>query len=359
MLTLVGCGQKPTSIVEDFFKSFQSSNLEKASSYVQGGLDDIKTEELGINEATADEIIKGIVKDFKYEDVKEVSVSDEKAEVEAKVTSVDVNALFTETIGEVMPQLFGIAFTNPEGGEDVATDMIFDALKNNLNEEDVKLVTRTVTLNLEKDTEGDYKIINDEKLQEAIFANSSKMEDKSFGDMIDEESGEEEVSEEPHTSKVIKTIDENKQYDAKPMVLNIQEISFKKASNVSTDEQDRINWITEKEIGTEFEYLYIKFNAENTSDEDVDFQAIQEVTVFANGKQETVDSLNYDFIDYDEYADGAAFYGKVNKDGEIGLTFDTKLQDVEKIRLQISPVLNSETYESYADSQVVEMEISK
>ena len=50
---------------------------------------------------------------------------------------------------------------------------------------------------------------------------------------------------------------------------------------------------------------------------------------------------------------------KLIKMGKIGLVFDKKLEEVGKNRLQITHSLNPEIYDSYADSQVLELEISK
>jgi hypothetical protein len=58
--------------------------------------------------------------------------------------------------------------------------------------------------------------------------------------------------------------------------------------------------------------------------------------LFADGKQEKIDLFNggEDFIDYDEGEDGG-YYGKVSKEGEIGVVINTDPSKVDKVRLVI------------------------
>lgn len=53
-------------------------------------------------------------------------------------------------------------------------------LVKNLSDKDAVMATREVTLNLKKDKDGNYKIVSDENLQEALLANSKSI-DKMFG----------------------------------------------------------------------------------------------------------------------------------------------------------------------------------
>lgn len=53
-------------------------------------------------------------------------------------------------------------------------------LVKNLSDKDAVMATREVTLNLKEDKDGNYKIVSDENLQEALLANSKSI-DKMFG----------------------------------------------------------------------------------------------------------------------------------------------------------------------------------
>ncbi|QDY45801.1 hypothetical protein FK545_11320 [Planococcus glaciei] len=88
---------------------------------------------------------------------------------------------------------------------------------------------------------------------------------------------------------------------------------------------------TDEPIGEEFNYFYIKYNAENTSDQDVSFSGISEIVLFADGKQEKID-VAYDwkdFINSDEAQD-PDYYGAISKVGEVGVVIKTDPSKVEK-----------------------------
>ncbi|RPJ96789.1 hypothetical protein CW357_03135 [Rummeliibacillus sp. TYF005] len=90
--------------------------------------------------------------------------------------------------------------------------------------------------------------------------------------------------------QVLFTITKDKSFDVNPIKLNVEEVSFKKATNVPQDEQDSISSTTGKDVDSEFNYIYIKYNAENTSDKDFIFSGINKVILFSDGKQETIDN---------------------------------------------------------------------
>ena len=348
---LAGCGaEKPTDTVDDFLTAFQKSDFEKAGKQIDEGLEELQSEEESMS---SEKFLKAIGKDYKFGKPKEVSSEGDKSKVKVEITSVDVGVATTAAIAEVMPVAFATAFDEDSEKADKAMESLMESsMIKHIKSEDTPRVTREVTLNLKKNKDGKYKIVSDDNFKEAVLANFNQVEDAFGANAEETEAAEDQLEQKV---EVLREIAKDKAYDANPIKFNIEEISFKKVSNVSVDEQDRISMYTEKEVGAEFEYLYIKSHAENTSDEDYSFQNIQEVTVFANGKQETVDSLNYDFIDYDEGEDDN-YYGKVNKESEVGVIFNTPIEDIEKIRIQISPS-NDENFENGVDPQVAEFEI--
>lgn len=358
---LAGCGaEKPTDTVDGFLTSIQKGDFEKAGTYVDGGTDSLKTDE----DSTADEeftisMIEEISKNYKFENPVEVSVSGDKAVVEAEITSIDFGDVMTSTMAEVMPLAFASAFEEqtPES-EKAYEDLMEKTTLKHLKSEDVTMATRTVKLNLEKNKDGVYKIVDDDSFTESIFANLSQLEDM-FGEG-DDDAVSEEVAEEPQpeqTSEVVSVIVKDQKYDVNPINVNVQEVSFKKASNVSEEEQGNISYLAEKEVGSEFNYLYLSYNAENTSDEDYEFSGISQVVLFANGKQEVFER-SLDFIDYDEDQDGI-YYGKVNKDGEVGFVIDADPSKIEKVRLVIGGSMKTDTYDGGTDEQIVEFDLSQ
>ena len=361
---LAGCGaEKPTDTVDGFLTSIQKGDFEKAGTYIEGGKDSLKTNEDSTTDAEyTTSMMEGISKNYKFETPVEVSVSDDKAVVEAEITSVDFGDVMALTVTEVMPLAFASAFDEetPES-EKAMEDLMEKTTLKHLKAEDVTMAKRTVKLNLEKNKDGVYKIVNDDNLKESIYANISQIEDL-FGEGDGEAIGE-EVTEEPQieqTSKVISVIAKDQIYDVNPINVNVAEISFKKASNVSEEEQDRMTSYVEEGVGEEFNYFYIKYNAENTSDKDFTFSGINEVVLFANGKQEKIDLRGgwEDFIDYDEGEDGD-YYGKVSKEGEIGVVINTDPSEVDKVRLVIGHSMETETYDGGTDEKIVEFDLSK
>lgn len=183
-------------------------------------------------------MLEAIAKNYKFEKPVEISTSGDKAEVEVKVTSVDVGVAMTSTISEAMPIAFASAFNEqtPEAEKAFENLMIKTATKH-LTSKDATMATRTVKLNLEKNKDGEYKIVSDENLEEAILANSDSVE-QMFGGGSGESVGE-EVTEEPQPeqeSKVVLSVAKYQKYDVNPINMNVEEVSIKKTTNVTEDE---------------------------------------------------------------------------------------------------------------------------
>ncbi|AQU78442.1 DUF4878 domain-containing protein [Planococcus faecalis] len=246
---LVGCGsENPSATAEDFLTAVQKNDFEKAGSYVQGGIDSLTTEQEAtdeVDEELAKTLFENISKNYGFKKVEEVSADGDKAVIKTEITSLDMGSVMTSTMAEIMPLAFASAFDEetPES-EKAFEEMTEKTMIKYMTAEDAPLVTRSVELNLEKDSEGNFKIVDDENLEEAIFANISQLEDM-FGEEDSEswtESEETEEEEQPEqTSEVLSVVADNKSYDAKPINITLEEVSFKKASNVSEDQQFDIN----------------------------------------------------------------------------------------------------------------------
>lgn len=364
---LAGCGSEdPSATVDDFLTAIQKNDFEKAGSYVQGGTDSLTTDQESADEADEElamTLFENISKNYDFENPEEVSVDGDKAVIKTQITSLDMGSVMTSTMAEIMPLAFASAFEEetPES-EKAFEEMTEKAMIKYMTAEDAPLVTRSIEFNLEKDDEGNFKIVDDENLDEAIFANMSQLEDmfseEDNGSWTESEETEEEQPEQ--TFEVLSTVVENKSYEATPMNITLDEVSFKKASNVSEDQQfDINNMYTDEPIGAEFNYFYIKYTAENTSDQDITFSGINEIVLFSEGKQEKID-VAYDwkdFIDYDEAQD-PDYYGTVSKEGEVGVVIKTDPTKVEKVRVVISESMSTETYETLSEAQNVEFEVS-
>ncbi|MDN4525506.1 hypothetical protein [Fictibacillus fluitans] len=357
---LMGCGkQSPEDATNGFLKSFRDGDFKEASTFVTGNINDIGNNDSKDDKELSEKMLKSISKKYDFTDVKELSTSGDKAKVSAKITSADVGTAMTEALAKVMPIAFASAFDESSKKSDKAIEnLMVKTVTKNLEDKDVQTVTRTVKLNLKKNKDGDYKLVSDKQLEEAVFANM-----KDINDLFDEKSTDAATSDDAsnddeapkQSSKVLTNIVENKKYTINPINLNIEQVALKHTSNVPEDEQENISFVSEKEIGSDFNYLYIKYLAENTSDKDYNFTAIKEAVVFADGKQERLDAeAGTDFIDYDEDNDGV-FYGKVNKEGEVGLVIDSDPEKIDKVRLILGSTMeDNDEYETTTDEQTVE-----
>ncbi|MBT2569591.1 hypothetical protein [Planococcus sp. ISL-110] len=368
---LSACGaENPTSTVDGFLTSIQKNDFEKAGTFVEGGTESLTTDQ----EETTEEqeelamtMIENISKKYEFENPEEISADGDKAVVKAEITSLDMGVVMTSTMAEIMPLAFASAFEEetPET-EKAFEEMTEKTMLKYITAEDAELATRTVEFNLEKDEDGEFKIVDDDNLTEAIFANISQLEDM-FGeedaesDSANGETAETQEEQPEQTSEVISVVAENKTYDANPINVTLEELSFKKAMNVSEDQQfDINNMYTDEPIGEEFNYFYIKYNAENTADQDITFRGINEIVLFSEGKQEKID-IAYDwkdFIDYDEAQD-ADYYGAVSKEGEVGAVIQTDPAKVEKVRIVLSESMATDSYETLTEEQVIEFDITK
>lgn len=367
LVLLAGCGaEKPDTAVEDFLNAIQENDYEKAGTFVEGGTESLTSaeeEEEQVDEELTMKMLENLSKEYKFEKPVEVSNDGDKAVVKAEITSIDMGSVMTSAMAEVMPLAFASAFEEqtPET-EKAFEEMTEKTIMKYMSAEDAELATRSVEFNLEKDDEGNFKIKDDDNLTEALFANMSQLEELFNDQEASFEESEEAAADQPEqTSEVLSVVAENKTYTVEPVNVTLEEASFKKAMNVSEDQQSEINSMyTDVPVGPEFNYFYVKYNAENTVDQDVTFNGISEIVLFAEGKQEKIDvALEWkDFIDYDEAQDGD-YYGAVSKAGEVGVVIQTDPAKVEKVRIVISGAMATESYESLSEDQVIEFEIAK
>ena len=186
-IMLAGCGdQEPTDAVDGFLTSFKKGDVEKASTYIEGGMDGL-TMDSDDTEVTI-EMLEGITKNYSFEDPEEVFVSGDKAKVKAKITSVDVSVALTDAMSEVLPLALANAFEEDteEDADKAMEKMMKKKVLKNLKADDAEMSTRTVELNLKKDKDGDYKIVADDHLRDSVFAGADTLEEtfneESFGE---------------------------------------------------------------------------------------------------------------------------------------------------------------------------------
>lgn len=172
-ILLAGCGgPKPEDAVNDFFTSFKEGDVKTAGSYVDDNLKDFDMEEKMAKKALA-----AIGKRYSFEEPKEISNDGKKAVVSVKVKSVDLNEVATNTMKDVLPLAYAYAFSDSDKADEKMETLTEDTMIKYMKDKDTSLVTRTIKLNLKKDKDGEFKIIDDENLEDALLANRDKVDD--------------------------------------------------------------------------------------------------------------------------------------------------------------------------------------
>jgi hypothetical protein len=164
---LGGCGGSASAdgVVNDFLTAVKSGNLEKAAQYVMGNEGADLSQ---ITEAYNDKMIKAMFAKYSFEKPKLVSEDGDKAQVKAKITSVD--------FGKVMEKVFAAAMDAAFSGDSEMTeDQMTEMFIESMTSADADLVEREITFNLVKDG-GSYKIQPDDNLIEAIMAGSTQLD---------------------------------------------------------------------------------------------------------------------------------------------------------------------------------------
>jgi RNA binding exosome subunit len=181
MSILIGCSSDgPKDTVKEFLTAIQKGDFAKASTFVgseNGDFDFNKMNET-VNGIDGKEMFSAITKNYEFKEPVEVSKKDDTAEVKVEITSVDMGAVLKKTIEEMVSTAF--ANTIVSGGKEPSKKEMEEQMMKNLleklSDKDSKMITREVTLNVKKDTDGNYKIAPDEKLAEALIANAQELE---------------------------------------------------------------------------------------------------------------------------------------------------------------------------------------
>ncbi|WP_241155035.1 hypothetical protein [Rummeliibacillus sp. TYF005] len=82
-----------------------------------------------------------------------------------KITSVDVGTAFTNSLTKVMPMAFATAFEESDKSQKAIQKMMEKKVVKNISSKKADMATRTVTLNLKKNKDGEYKIVADDNLE--------------------------------------------------------------------------------------------------------------------------------------------------------------------------------------------------
>nr|WP_239534492.1 hypothetical protein [Priestia taiwanensis] len=172
----------PKDTVDGFLTAIQKGDYEKARTFVEGTESGFKLDDMTktVDGVDGKEIMDAVTKQYKFENITEVSNKDNKAEVKVKITSVDFAHALGKTVGDVMAMTMADAMSgSKQPSEKEMEEKVLKELIKNLSETGAKTVTREVTLTLNKDKDGNFKIVSNDQLGEVILANWKEL-DKVF-----------------------------------------------------------------------------------------------------------------------------------------------------------------------------------
>lgn len=146
----------------------------------------------------------------------------------------------------------------------------------------------------------------------------------------------------------------NEIVDISPIKVTIKDIKLFKLTNIDEyAKTDLAMYNNNQQVADEVHYIQIAYSSENTEEKNVEWYGIEKV-VLSNGQQ--LDAMLNDFIINDEDMD-SIFYGKVKKDGTVGLIYKGKPEDITSVKLILYYSLDADSYEEIAPSQQVQYEL--
>lgn len=159
MFALASCGASdPKGVVDSYMKACQKLDTEKMYEYFPGQGASIENDALG--ESDIDFFSR-----ITYE-LGETSVDGDKATQKIQITTVDMATIMTELVTELTAEML----TNLGDSEFDSEAYVNELLAEKLSNPDAKLITTTVTVNLEKNSDGKWIISSPDQNAEFLDA---------------------------------------------------------------------------------------------------------------------------------------------------------------------------------------------
>ncbi|KGR77755.1 DUF4878 domain-containing protein [Ureibacillus manganicus] len=190
-MILTACGgqeaSKPVDVVTAFLESVQAGDLEKASTYISKENTSEEFDFTGLKEGNEDPataaLVQGISNNYQFKTPTETAIDENNAEVTVEITSLD----FAAAMGTAMQEILGVAFElaakdqTEEEYNKAMDEKSTEILSNAMTSKDAEMITRDVTLTLTKNNEGQFKIVSNEQLMEAVLGNAKEVEEMFSG----------------------------------------------------------------------------------------------------------------------------------------------------------------------------------
>ncbi|MGE7885600.1 hypothetical protein [Bacillus sp. NPDC094077] len=154
-------------------------------------------------------------------------------------------------------------------------------------------------------------------------------------------------------AELMKIKEVNQTVDIAPIKYTVKDMKIIKMNKVNKSmEAFLLQYTGGSKLPKDLNYIQIQYSVENTSDQNVDFSGLDKV-VLNNGEQ--LNALGNDFI-WEKEDNDSKFYGKVKKEGSVGLFIKGKPEEITSAKLIFSSTVNPEGYETITKEQQAEFQ---
>lgn len=162
---LTSCSSsKPVDVVDDLLSTVKSGKVDKIDKFIiTDDGDPLFTAEDGLIDTDDKKLLKNLFKNYKYEKLKEIELTDEYALVSVEITSADLGVISAQVMTEVTPYAIEHAQDQDKVEKQMKKLMI-----EKLKDKNAPMHTREVYLELEK-VDGKWKVVADGQLTQAIY----------------------------------------------------------------------------------------------------------------------------------------------------------------------------------------------
>ncbi|PED93900.1 hypothetical protein CN540_18955 [Bacillus toyonensis] len=154
-------------------------------------------------------------------------------------------------------------------------------------------------------------------------------------------------------AELMKIKEVNQTVDIAPIKYTVKDMKIIKMNKVNkSTESFLLQYTGGSKLPEDLHYIQIQYSVENTSDQNVDFSGLDKV-VLNNGEQ--LNAIGNDFI-WEKEDNDSKFYGKVKKEGSVGLFIKGKPEEITSAKLIFSDTVNPEGYETITKEQQAEFQ---
>ncbi len=154
-------------------------------------------------------------------------------------------------------------------------------------------------------------------------------------------------------AELMKIKEVNQTVDISPIKYTVKDMKIIKLNKVNKSMTEfLLQYTGGSKLPEDLHYIQIQYNVENTSDQNIEFYGLQKV-VLNNGEQ--LDANGNDFI-WEKEDNDSKFYGKVKKEGSVGLIIKGKPEEITSAKLIFGNTVNPDGYETITEEQQAEFQ---